>query len=85
VPVVAFDCPYGPRDIIHNEVNGLLLNNGDVEALTAALQRVLSESEFAKSLRSAAAQDARLYDLPTISKAYLDLFNATLSRASSGS
>lgn len=78
VPVVAFDCPYGPRDIIRNEVNGLLVNNGDVEALTAMLQRILSEPDFAKSLQSAAAQDARLYDLPTISKAYLDLFEATL-------
>jgi glycosyltransferase involved in cell wall biosynthesis len=85
VPVVAFDCPHGPRDIIRNEVNGLLLENGDVAALTVALQRVLSELEFAKRLQTAATHDARLYDLPTISKAYLDLFDATLSRASSSS
>ena len=79
VPVVAFDCPHGPRDIIRNEVNGLLLKNGDVAALTAALRRVLSKPEFAQGLRNVAIQDARLYDLPTISKAYLDLFDATFS------
>lgn len=32
-PCVAFDCNYGPNEIIEDGINGLLVNNGDVNRL----------------------------------------------------
>ena len=32
-PVVAFDCPSGPSEIIKNNVNGYLIKNGDLVSL----------------------------------------------------
>ena len=48
LPVVATDCPSGgPRQLIQNEGNGLLVENNNAEALANAILRVLNDSEFA--------------------------------------
>jgi glycosyltransferase involved in cell wall biosynthesis len=46
LPVIAADCPSGPGDIVRNNVDGLLVEPEDGEALAAALRRLLgSETE----------------------------------------
>ncbi|GAA1103247.1 glycosyltransferase family 4 protein [Nocardiopsis composta] len=59
VPAVSFDCPHGPREIIEDGRNGLLVPDQDVDALGAALLRLvedrpLREQMAAEALRSAA-------------------------------
>lgn len=40
-PVVAFDCDYGPREIIIPNVNGLLVEEGNIPALSEAILQAL--------------------------------------------
>ncbi|PUZ30299.1 Glycosyltransferase involved in cell wall bisynthesis [Chitinophaga costaii] len=56
VPCVAFDCPCGPREIIHHEADGLLVPNGDVPAFAAALLRLMA----AITLRQQMGAEARV-------------------------
>ncbi len=51
LPVVATDCPCGgPRTIIQDGVNGLLVPIKNPEALEGAMNRLIENSEFAESL-----------------------------------
>lgn len=46
LPALAFDCPFGVRDIIENEVNGLVVPDGDLDALTAAMARLVRDKDL---------------------------------------
>ncbi len=51
LPVVATDCPCGgPRTVIQNEVNGLLVPIKDPKALEEGMNRLIENPEFAKNL-----------------------------------
>lgn len=60
-PVVGYDVIYGPRDIIKNEFNGLLVDSGDIDALGKAMQRVLTDKSLQAHLRNGAVESALLY------------------------
>lgn len=42
LPVAAFDCPFGPAEIVEHDRNGLLVPTGDAAALTNALDRLMA-------------------------------------------
>ena len=46
LPVVSFDCPSGPGDIIQNDVNGILVPNGDTFGLGEAILRLATNDEL---------------------------------------
>jgi len=51
MPIVATDCPCGaPRMVIKNEWNGLLISVKDIDAMTAGINRLIEDREFAEKL-----------------------------------
>lgn len=70
-PVVATDCPSGPREILHDGRYGPLVPMDDVPALTAALEQALDAPLPAETLREA----ARPYEIEAATDAYLRAFD----------
>ena len=51
-PVVSYDCPTGPREIIQHEKNGLLVKANDKGKMTDSLNRMIEDSELYNKLRA---------------------------------
>lgn len=78
VPSVTTDCPCGgPNMLIRHEENGLLVPVGDEEAMADALDRLLSDPEWANRLGDQARKDAQQYNPERIFqewKAFVDKY-----------
>nr|BFE72174.1 hypothetical protein GCM10020092_054750 [Actinoplanes digitatis] len=55
VPVVSYDCPNGPREIIESEKTGLLVAPNNTDALAAALRRLIEDEELRHGMGERAA------------------------------
>lgn len=79
VPCIAADCPCGgPRELIENNVNGLIFPCGDVESLVIAMKKVLQSSEYADSLSKKAQESAQKYKEGIVCTNWLEYLQSKL-------
>lgn len=74
MPVVSFDCPAGPDEIITDGVDGLLVLSGDVQALAKKLKVLMADEDLRQRLGKQARQTAQRYDMKTIANQWRALF-----------
>ncbi|WP_432165825.1 glycosyltransferase family 4 protein [Streptomyces sp. bgisy031] len=61
LPVVAFDCPTGPADVLTHGVDGLLVAPEDPDALADALTRLMGDRALRADMGAAALLTAAAY------------------------
>jgi glycosyltransferase involved in cell wall biosynthesis len=66
LPIVSFDCPTGPGEVIQDGRSGLLVPPEDVDALAAAMLAVVEDPARRKALGAGAAERAHDYALDAI-------------------
>jgi glycosyltransferase involved in cell wall biosynthesis len=61
LPVVSFDCPTGPREIVRQRENGILVPDKDVRALAAGLCELIEDEELRRRCGRGALATAERY------------------------
>jgi glycosyltransferase involved in cell wall biosynthesis len=66
LPIVAYDCPDGPRVIIENETNGFLVPNGNQRDFIRQTIKLMDDFELRTTIGKAAKLSAKKYDREAI-------------------
>lgn len=80
LPVVAFDCPYGPRELIEDGRNGMLVREGDVDALAEAMSRLAADPDLRASMRAAAPLNRTRLSEHAVMRLWDQTIDATLQK-----
>ena len=79
LPVVAYDCPVGPRSIITDGEDGYLIPLGDENAFSECLSRLLDDESLRKQMGERAFNASKQYDLGVITSRWKTLFEELVS------
>ncbi len=74
LPVIAFDCPYGPRDIIHDGVDGFLVGNRDVNLFAEKVRLLMDNYELRVRMGKEGIRSSSRYKEEIIMPRWLQLF-----------
>jgi len=78
LPMVSYDCPNGPGEIISDGVNGFLVKTGDWQGLSGAISRMI-ESPSKPAFGQASKQKASQFGMGEIMRQWNDLFEEVAS------
>ncbi len=74
LPVIATDCPTGPREVIRDGIDGLLVKNEDTIAISEAMDRLMSDEAERRRLASKSAEIIQRFDLERITQLWESVF-----------
>lgn len=74
VPVISFDCPTGPRNIINDNIDGLLVENNNVAKFVDVLEGFSTNEQIQNKLKINALLNVKKYNLEHI----MNLWNSII-------
>ncbi len=80
LPVVSVDCPSGPRQLIRDGIDGLLVPPDDVGALATGMERLIVDQGLARDLASRAPEVVDRFALSAVLERWDSVFGEALGR-----
>ena len=74
LPLVAFACPCGPRDIVDDGINGYLVENGNIQQLADKICYVIEHPEVRMLMGQQAKNKSEQYKIENVATVWQELF-----------
>ncbi len=78
LPVVSFDCPCGPKDIIKNNEDGFLVPFGNMEQMAEKIEELILDEEKRKLFGKNARKNIQRYSQEKVMSEWKELFENLL-------
>lgn len=76
LPCVSFDCPCGPADVINHNVDGFLVEDGNVRSLAQHLNILMSKPTLRKEMGAKAQENVKRFSIEIIAEQWDQLFRS---------
>jgi glycosyltransferase involved in cell wall biosynthesis len=76
LPVVSFACPCGPKDIVRDGDDGLLVESGNIDKLAEAMMKMIREDNLRTSMAQAAQTNVERFRIERIAQQWKQLFTS---------
>ncbi|WP_319018879.1 glycosyltransferase family 4 protein [Microbispora sitophila] len=80
VPVVSYDCPTGPKEMITHGHDGLLVKPEKIHAMADAICALIEDEDLRREMGANALKTAARYDLDVIGARWEDLLSGLVAR-----
>ena len=74
LPCIVFDSANGAKELIHNGVDGYLINNRDKEKMANKILELINDKNKCKQLGEKALENSKNYLSKNIKQKWVDLF-----------
>lgn len=79
LPLISFACQCGPKDVIKQDVNGFLVEDGDIQGLADAIIKIVEDPLLRKQMGVNSLKESMSYQKETIMQQWVELFNSILN------
>ena len=79
LPVVSFDCPCGPKDIVRHNEDGLLVPSGNIDALAEAMHQMMLDDSLRQQMAKVAVKNVQRYKLNEVCQHWQKIFERIAS------
>ena len=83
LPLISYNCPYGPATVIEHNKNGFLVENGNIDALSEAIVNMASSVEMRKAFSSVSMLKSGEFSIENVTKQWDNVFEFVMNRKNS--
>ena len=77
LPIVSYNCPHGPNNIITNNEDGVLVTHNNVEAFSHNLTNLIRDEKGRLNMQKNALQNVKRFEETNIMQQWLNLFKSS--------
>lgn len=75
LPVVSFNCPTGPAEMIESFKNGVLIDDGDIAGFAKTVNALLDDHDLLNNMRTLSFEMSKKYSIDKINLKWLETIN----------
>ena len=75
LPIISYNCPHGPSNIIKNGEDGILVEPDNIHAFSQELAKLIKNEELRLKMSKSALNNMKRFDEKIIMQQWLNLFN----------